>query len=78
MRSFTQSVTYFRDREPGAGYLLPPRHVLASATSVTPEDLSGETILLPEAPESGAALTGDSSSASWERREWCRRIRWSS
>ncbi len=39
--------------EESVSVIAPPRHALASATSVTPKDLSGETVLLPEAPESG-------------------------
>ncbi len=36
----------------------PPSHALASSDLVTPLDLSGETVLLPEAPSSGCAYRG--------------------
>ncbi len=36
----------------------PVAHALASSTSVSARDLSGETVLLPEAPESGCAYRG--------------------
>ncbi len=36
----------------------PPSHALAHSSVVLPEDLSGETVLLPEAPESGCAYRG--------------------
>lgn len=35
--------------------IAPPGHALASAAAVSPGDLSGEAMLLPEAPESGCA-----------------------
>lgn len=35
-----------------------PVHPLANSTLVTPKDLDGETVLLPEAPESGCAYRG--------------------
>ena len=36
----------------------PAGHALASSSHVVPSDLSGETLLLPEAPESGCAYRG--------------------
>ncbi len=41
--------------EEGVSVVVPPGHALASSASVSPVDLSGETVLLPEAPESGCA-----------------------
>ena len=41
--------------EEGVSVVAPPGHALASAVAVSPRDLSGETVLLPEAPESGCA-----------------------
>jgi DNA-binding transcriptional LysR family regulator len=38
--------------------IAPPAHALADSTLVTPQDLGGETVLLPEAPESGCAYRG--------------------
>src|SRR5215218_3057778 len=38
--------------------IAPPAHALADSTLVTPEELGGETVLLPEAPESGCAYRG--------------------
>jgi DNA-binding transcriptional LysR family regulator len=38
--------------------IAPPAHVLADSTLVTPKELGGETVLLPEAPESGCAYRG--------------------
>jgi DNA-binding transcriptional LysR family regulator len=38
--------------------IAPTSHVLASAPAVLPQDLHGETVLLPEAPESGCAYRG--------------------
>ena len=38
--------------------IAPPAHALADSTLVTPPDLGGETVLLPEAPESGCAYRG--------------------
>jgi DNA-binding transcriptional LysR family regulator len=38
--------------------IAPAAHALASSSSVSPRDLSGETVLLPEAPESGCAYRG--------------------
>ncbi|HKH58441.1 MAG TPA: LysR family transcriptional regulator substrate-binding protein, partial [Rubrobacter sp.] len=42
----------------GVTVIAPSDHALASSTSVAPQDLSGETVLLPEAPESGCAYRG--------------------
>jgi DNA-binding transcriptional LysR family regulator len=42
----------------GVTVIAPSDHVLATSTSVSPQDLSGETVLLPEAPESGCAYRG--------------------
>jgi DNA-binding transcriptional LysR family regulator len=36
----------------------PPAHALASSVPVDPSDLIGETVLLPEAPQSGCAYRG--------------------
>ena len=38
--------------------IAPASHALASAPAVLPRDLRGETVLLPEAPESGCAYRG--------------------
>src|SRR3712207_3787489 len=38
--------------------IAPASHALASASAVLPQDLRGETVLLPEAPESGCAYRG--------------------
>ena len=38
--------------------IAPPTHALADSTLVNPQDLGGETVLLPEAPESGCAYRG--------------------
>jgi DNA-binding transcriptional LysR family regulator len=38
--------------------IAPGSHALASSSVVLPEDLGGETVLLPEAPESGCAYRG--------------------
>jgi DNA-binding transcriptional LysR family regulator len=38
--------------------IAPTSHALASAPAVLPQDLRGETVLLPEAPESGCAYRG--------------------
>ena len=38
--------------------IAPPAHALVSSTLVTPRELGGETVLLPEAPESGCAYRG--------------------
>jgi len=44
--------------EEGVAVVAPASHALASSASVSPKDLSGETVLLPEAPESGCAYRG--------------------
>lgn len=44
--------------EEGVTVIAPAAHALASAASVSPRDLSNETMLLPEAPESGCAYRG--------------------
>jgi DNA-binding transcriptional LysR family regulator len=41
--------------EEGVSVIVPADHALASSTLVATRDLSGETVLLPEAPESGCA-----------------------
>ncbi len=38
--------------------IAPTSHALASSSPVLPQDLRGETVLLPEAPESGCAYRG--------------------
>jgi DNA-binding transcriptional LysR family regulator len=38
--------------------IAPTSHMLASSSTVLPQDLHGETVLLPEAPESGCAYRG--------------------
>lgn len=38
--------------------IAPASHALASSPTVLPQDLHGETVLLPEAPESGCAYRG--------------------
>jgi DNA-binding transcriptional LysR family regulator len=38
--------------------IAPTSHALASSSAVVPQDLRGETVLLPEAPESGCAYRG--------------------
>ena len=38
--------------------IAPTSHALASSSAVLPQDLRGETVLLPEAPESGCAYRG--------------------
>jgi DNA-binding transcriptional LysR family regulator len=38
--------------------IAPTSHALASSSAVLPRDLRGETVLLPEAPESGCAYRG--------------------
>jgi DNA-binding transcriptional LysR family regulator len=38
--------------------IAPASHVLTSSPTVLPRDLNGETVLLPEAPESGCAYRG--------------------
>ena len=42
----------------GVTVIAPSDHALASSTSVAPKDLSGESVLVPEAPESGCAYRG--------------------
>jgi DNA-binding transcriptional LysR family regulator len=42
----------------GVTVIAPSDHVLVSSASVAPQDLSGESVLLPEAPESGCAYRG--------------------
>jgi DNA-binding transcriptional LysR family regulator len=42
----------------GVTVIAPSDHALASSTSVSPQDLSCETVLLPEAPELGCAYRG--------------------
>jgi len=44
--------------EEGIVVISPAAHALASAPRVVPADLAGETLLLPEAPESGCAYRG--------------------
>ena len=44
--------------EEGVTVIAPTAHALTSAASVSPRDLSGEAMLLPEAPESGCAYRG--------------------
>lgn len=44
--------------EEDVSVIAPAAHTLALAASVSPKDLSGETLLLPEAPESGCAYRG--------------------
>ncbi len=44
--------------EEGVSVIAPVAHALASSTLVASRDLSGETLLLPEAPESGCAYRG--------------------
>jgi DNA-binding transcriptional LysR family regulator len=44
--------------EESVSVIVPTAHALASSTAVSPPDLSGETVLLPEAPESGCAYRG--------------------
>ena len=38
--------------------IAPASHTLATSSAVLPQDLRGETVLLPEAPESGCAYRG--------------------
>jgi DNA-binding transcriptional LysR family regulator len=38
--------------------IAPTSHALVSSSAVVPHDLRGETVLLPEAPESGCAYRG--------------------
>ena len=44
--------------EESVSVIVPATHALASSTMVASRDLSGETVLLPEAPESGCAYRG--------------------
>jgi DNA-binding transcriptional LysR family regulator len=44
--------------EESVSVIVPAAHALASSTMVASVDLSGETVLLPEAPESGCAYRG--------------------
>jgi DNA-binding transcriptional LysR family regulator len=44
--------------EEGVTVIAPAAHALASSSSVSPRDLSSDTVLLPEAPESGCAYRG--------------------
>ena len=44
--------------EESVSVIVPAAHTLASSATVASRDLSGETVLLPEAPESGCAYRG--------------------
>ena len=44
--------------EESVSVIVPTAHALASSTMAASRDLSGETVLLPEAPESGCAYRG--------------------
>jgi DNA-binding transcriptional LysR family regulator len=44
--------------EESVSVIVPATHALASSTMAASRDLSGETVLLPEAPESGCAYRG--------------------
>ncbi|MDQ3360970.1 MAG: LysR family transcriptional regulator [Actinomycetota bacterium] len=44
--------------EEGVVVISPAAHALASSSRVVPADIAGETLLLPEAPESGCAYRG--------------------
>ena len=44
--------------EESVSVIVPATHALASSTTAASRDLSGETVLLPEAPESGCAYRG--------------------
>jgi DNA-binding transcriptional LysR family regulator len=44
--------------EESVSVIVPAAHALASSSMVASRDLSGETVLLPEAPESGCAYRG--------------------
>ena len=44
--------------EEDVSVVAPPAHALASSVIVDPSDLMGETVLLPEAPQSGCAYRG--------------------
>ena len=45
--------------EEDVSIIAPPTHALADSTLVTPQDLGEESVLLPEAPESGCAYRGE-------------------
>jgi DNA-binding transcriptional LysR family regulator len=45
--------------EEDVSVIAPPAHALADSTLVTPQDLGEESVLLPEAPESGCAYRGE-------------------
>ena len=45
-------------QEEEVSVVAPPAHALAGSDVVTPSDLVGETVLLPEAPQSGCAYRG--------------------
>jgi DNA-binding transcriptional LysR family regulator len=45
-------------REEEVSVVAPPDHALATSDLVAPSDLGGETVLLPEAPQSGCAYRG--------------------
>ena len=44
--------------EEAVSVVAPPAHALADSSLVNPEELGGETVILPEAPESGCAYRG--------------------
>ena len=44
--------------EEGVSVVAPPAHALANSAFVDPSDLTGEAVLLPEAPQSGCAYRG--------------------
>jgi len=44
--------------EEAVSVVAPPAHALADFSLVNPEELGGETVILPEAPESGCAYRG--------------------
>jgi DNA-binding transcriptional LysR family regulator len=44
--------------EEDVSVVAPPAHALASSTIMDPSNLSGETVLLPEAPQSGCVYRG--------------------
>ena len=45
-------------QEEEVSVVAPPGHALAASERVAPSDLGGETVLLPEAPQSGCAYRG--------------------
>jgi DNA-binding transcriptional LysR family regulator len=45
--------------EEDVSVIAPPAHALADSILVTPQDLGEESVLLPEAPESGCAYRGE-------------------